>query len=153
MGAQPDHRAGAQHPGLGNVGVGVGGFWPPDLAGAQEMLRLEVAPEGRVKGGGRASSPRWADRKMPGSGVLAFNAAPGGGDGRGRGGTGRRMRGVGWSGWTVRPPGDRRSQSGAPRAPGPRAGGSERRGRPASAACRRCCPPGPRERRPRCPCR
>lgn len=53
------------------------------------MVRLEVAFEGWIRGGDRASSPRWADRKMTRSGVLAFNAAPGeetGGGGAARGG-------------------------------------------------------------------
>lgn len=44
--------------------------------GTQEMVLSEEAQEGWVRSGARASQPRWADRKMPGSGVLAFNAAP-----------------------------------------------------------------------------
>lgn len=64
-----------------------------------------------MKGGERVVTepePRWADRKMPGSVVLAFNTAlvqePGGGVWHAR-----RMRCVGWSRRTVRPPGARRT--------------------------------------------
>lgn len=56
------------------------------------MVRLEVAFEGWIRGGDRASSPRWADRKMTRSGVLAFNAAPG--EETGGGGAAHARRGL-----------------------------------------------------------
>lgn len=69
LGARPENRAGAQSPGLGKVGLGVGwAFRLPEPAGSQEMVRLKVVPDGWVEGGDRAPSPRWADRKTPGSG-------------------------------------------------------------------------------------
>ncbi|CAN0041940.1 unnamed protein product [Rangifer tarandus platyrhynchus] len=85
------------------------------------MVRLEVAPDRWVKGGDRALSPRWADRKSPGSGVFAFNAAAGGGAPKGRGGAGgacaARAGAAGQSsGW---------ERAGALRAPGPRAGSAQ----------------------------
>ncbi|XP_047567693.1 circumsporozoite protein-like [Lutra lutra] len=107
------------------------------------MARLEVALEGWVRGGDRASSPRWADRKMPRSGVLAFNAAPGeetGGGGATRGGAcAGRAGAAGQSG--------RRERAGArgePReqrdpARGALSGAADRSPQPAGAAAR----PGP----------
>lgn len=44
--------------------------------------------EGQARCGNSAFSPSCADRKMPGSRVLAFNAAGGAAGGRGRGGAG-----------------------------------------------------------------
>lgn len=85
------------------------------------MVRLEVVPDRWVKGGDQALSLRWADRKSPGSGVLAFNAAAGGGAPRGRGGAGgacaARTGAAGQS--------SGRERAGALRAPGPRAGSAQ----------------------------
>lgn len=141
LGAPPDLRAGAQHPGLASVGGGGSGL--QNRVGEQETARLEVALEGWVRGGDRASSPRWADRKMPRSGVLSFNAAPGeetGGGGAVRGGAcAGRAEATGQSG--------RRERAGArgePReqrdpARGALSGAADRSPQPAGPAAR----PGP----------
>lgn len=141
LGAAPDRRAGAQHPWLGNVGGGGSGL--QKRVGEQEMVGIEVALEGWVRGGDRASSPRWADRKMPRSGVLAFNAAPGeetGGGGAARGGACAGRAGAAG-------PSGRRERAGARGEPrdrrdpalGALSGAADRSPQPAAAAAR----PGP----------
>lgn len=134
--------AGAQHPGLDKVGGGGSGL--QNRVGEQEMVRLEVALEGWVTGGDRATSPPrrvGPTEKCRGPGSSPLTRPPGGGDRRGRGGAGRRMRRAGWSRRTVRPAGARSSRRGPPPraldpAPGALSCAADRSPQPAGAAAR-----------------